>query len=210
MTLAERLQQQLTFGKALGLGLFFAGLYYSIGYNSGSSLKLSIEKAKEQIQDSETEIKTLENQISRIATMKKVMEVLGEEFESFLAYIPEKLSLPELMRMISTEARAAGVSVNGIGELQQVAAQTKRPGADHPFYEEMGVEVELQGTYSQILLFLSYLTKLDKILTISQLSMVSQAKVGDRESPIITFRCQIKGYRYVKNEPTASTEPAKQ
>lgn len=206
MTLAERLQYQITFGKALVLGILIAVIYYSIGYDSGTEIKLAIGKTKEQIQDSESEIKGLERQIERIVTMKKVMDVLGAEFKAFLSYIPEKLSLPELMRVISTEARAAGVSVNGIGEVRTGVQSRSKDDTVDQFYEELTVQVELQGTYSQILLFLSYLTKLDKILTISQLSMTSQAKVGDRESPIISFKCQIKGYRYLKSE---SKEPQK-
>ncbi|MCB0364807.1 MAG: type 4a pilus biogenesis protein PilO [Bdellovibrionaceae bacterium] len=206
MTLADRMQQ-LTFGKALMFGLLIAGLYYSIGYDSGSELEVSIAQTKEQIQDKQTEIKGLERQIERIKTMQKVMGVLGTEFDSFLSYIPEKMSMPDLMKIISTEAKAAGVGINGIGEVTSNMA-SRATSEEGQFYEEMIVEVELVGTYAQLLLFLSYLTKLDKILSISQLSMVSSAKIGDRESPMITFKCLIKGFRYLPaQEATTEGQP---
>lgn len=203
MTLSERLQQ-LTFGKALMFGLLIAGLYYSIGYDSGSSMQTSIDQTKEQIQDKTTEIKGLERQIERIMTMQKVMDVLGEEFESFLSYIPEKMSMAELMKTISTEAQAAGVGIKNLGEVSNALSSRSKEGGQ--FYEELTVEVVLEGTYAQILLFLSYLTKLDKILSISQLSMVSNARMGDRESPSITFKCFIKGYRYLPTDTASAGE----
>lgn len=207
MTLADRMQQ-LTFGKALMFGLLIAGLYYSIGYDSGSELEVSIAQTKEQIQDKQTQIKGLERQIERIKTMQKVMGVLGTEFDSFLSYIPEKMSMPDLMKIISTEAKAAGVGINGIGEVTSSMAGGRAASEEGQFYEEMIVEVELVGTYAQLLLFLSYLTKLDKILSISQLSMVSSAKIGDRESPMITFKCFIKGFRYLPaQEATTEGQP---
>ncbi|MCB0362101.1 MAG: type 4a pilus biogenesis protein PilO [Bdellovibrionales bacterium] len=207
MTLLERLEHQVSFGKALLFGILVAGAYYSVGYDDGTSLKLQISGTKTQIQESESEIKGLEKQIERVATMKKVMEALGSEFDSFLAYIPEKFSLPELMRIITTEARSAGVSVNGISEMKDAVPDYSSAGnSSSQFYEELGVEVELQGTFSQLLLFLSYLTKLDKILTISQLSMASEAKLGDKESPIITFKCRIKGYRYLSTQAKEPVE----
>ncbi|MCB0383952.1 MAG: type 4a pilus biogenesis protein PilO [Bdellovibrionales bacterium] len=207
MTLADRMQQ-LTFGKALMFGLLIAGLYYSIGYDSGSELEVSIAQTKEQIQDKQTQIKGLERQIERIKTMQKVMGVLGTEFDSFLSYIPEKMSMPDLMKIISTEAKAAGVGINGIGEVTSSMAGGRATSEEGQFYEEMIVEVELVGTYAQLLLFLSYLTKLDKILSISQLSMVSSAKIGDRESPMITFKCFIKGFRYLPaQEATTEGQP---
>ncbi len=203
MTLAERLQYQITYARALMIGLFIGAVYYTIGFDSGSTIKVAIAKAKEEIADSETQIKGLEKKLDQITTMKKVMKELGSEFETFISYIPEKLSLPELMKTISTEARSAGVSVNGMSEVRDSNSTTKVDKSVQ-FYEELTVAVELQGTYSQLLLFLSYLTKLDKIITVSELSMVSQAKLGDRESPVLLFKCHIKGYRYLRNSAGGS------
>lgn len=208
MTLAERMQQ-LTFGRSLMIGVVVAGMYYAIGYDSGTALNEGIVKTKEQIAEKEIEIKGLERQLERIKTMQKVMGVLGGEFDSFLSYIPEKMSMSDLMKIISTEAKAAGVGINGIGEVNRAGSGGTRRGDGAPnegqFYEELTVEVELVGTYAQLLLFLSYLTKLDKILSISQLSMTSSAKVGDRVSPMITFKCFIRGYRYLPSQEAATT-----
>lgn len=121
------------------------------------------------------------------------MEVLGEEFESFLSYIPEKLSLPELMRMISTEARAARVSVNGIGELQNVTSQAKQPGADHQFYEELGVEVGVPGTYAQILLFLFVFNKVGQnsnYFTIIH-GQWPRLEIGNHQSSLLGARSKV-------------------
>ena len=206
MALEERLQQ-LTYSKVLLLGLLIAGLYYAIGYDNGKNLKNSAEQMKVQIKEKAAEIKDLELQAERIINMKKMMGVLGEDLENFLAYIPEKMSITDLMKIISTEAESAGVNVNRMGEFR--SPSPSRVLEKGQFYEELAVELNLQGTYAQLLLFLSYLTKLDKILSVSQLSMESNAQQGDRESPIISFNCVILGYRYLLHSAAEKGENPK-
>ena len=96
------------------------------------------------------------------------------------------------MKIISSQAKSAGISINKISDGGILTKYT--------FYEEIRVEVDLSGNYSQLILFLSYLSKIDKILVLKRTKMYVS---GFREAgafknvPKISFAGTFVGYRSI-------------
>lgn len=189
MTIWEKINQ-LSIGRAMFIGLFLATFYYFTGYNDGTVLQAQITANEAKMVELQKNIKEEEIKIERINQYKKTTEALGESFNKFLSYIPEKLRNTDLMKTVSTEAKAAGANIIRVSELGG--------GTRSEFYEEVRVSVELVGTFQQMMLFMSYLTKVDQIITLSKLAIRNNA--GDQidmESPTLSISADLRGYRYL-------------
>lgn len=189
MTIWDKINQ-LSIGRAIGIGLILAGFYYYLGYNNGMLLDSQVAANKAKTAELQKGIKDEEAKIERINQYKKTTEQLGESFNRFLAYIPEKLRNTDLMKIVSTEAKAAGANIVRVAE--------QGTGVRSEFYEEVKVSVELVGTFQQLMLFMSFLTKVDQIITISKLNIRSQTSEQlDVSAPSLQITADLRGYRYL-------------
>ena len=189
MTIWDKINQ-LSIGRAILIGMILAGFYYFLGYNNGALLDSQMAANKAKTAELQKSIKDEEAKIERINQYKKTTEQLGESFNRFLSYIPEKLRNTDLMKIVSTEAKAAGANIVRVAE-QGVGMRSE-------FYEEVKVNVELVGTFQQMMLFMSFLTKVDQIITVSKLNIRSNSSEQlDVASPSLQITADLRGYRYL-------------
>ncbi len=189
MTIWDKINQ-LSIGRAIVIGLVLAGFYYYLGYNNGALLDSQLAANKAKTVELQKSIKDEEAKIERINQYKKTTEQLGESFNRFLSYIPEKLRNTDLMKIVSTEAKAAGTNIVRVAE-QGVGVRSE-------FYEEVKVNVELVGNFQQMMLFMSFLTKVDQIITVSKLNIRSNSSEQlDVTSPSLQINADLRGYRYL-------------
>lgn len=179
----------LPIGRVIVLSLVISGLYYLVGYDGGAQFQIAIDTANKTLQDLEVEDKKLEVELQEIRALKAAQEKDSEQLNMLLAFIPEKFSNFELMRTLSNEAKAVGVDIDSLKDVGVLANK----GAE--FYAEIGVDIEIDGSFAQLLLFLSNLTKLKQIVTLDTLSLRT---VGSQSSDSqLTMSAQVRGYRYV-------------
>jgi len=189
LTIWEKINQ-ISYGRAMFIGLFLAGIYYFTGYNNGTVLDAQIKANEAKVVELQKNIKDEEAKIERINQYKKTMEALGESFNKFVSYIPEKLRNTDLMKTISTEAKVAGANIVRVSE--------QGVGTRSDFYEEVKASVDLSGTFQQLMLFMSFLTKVDQIITLSKLSIRNpSSQQMNVESPVLSISAELKGYRYL-------------
>ena len=103
----------------------------------------------------------------------------------------------ELMKLISTEAKAVGSNLVGVSGSDGV------PTADQPDFIPITVTVSLNGTFNQMMMFLSNLTKTSKVILTKSISMTASAAPG-AATPIVTFSATFESYRF-KAEGTGGT-----
>jgi type IV pilus assembly protein PilO len=198
----ERLKS-LTFGKSILIGIALAAGYYFALYDDGSSLEKQIALAKVEVKKSKDEVANVRTAIEDAERFQQTMSVLGAEMDKVLKAIPAQLTSIELMKIISNEAKTVGAEIN-----QLMSPQNFRNDSDKTvkFYEPVPIDVDLTGTYNQIMLFLSNLTKLDKIITTNQMSFnIKSGGATAGSSPIVTWKASLQAYRYIS--PTPETPP---
>lgn len=197
MNLLEMLKTLQT-KQALIVGFVLAAIYYFVGYNDGSALTAKINQTKQEITTLQTQIAEENRKIEKIEDFKKANLVMGENLKTFITYIPERFNAFDLMKIVSNEAKAANIGISRISEVNvsENAAEKKL------FYRPLMVQADLTGNFQQIMLFLSFLTRSDQILTIEDLSLTNY-DVGRTHSdaPNLKLNARIAGYRYVKEEP---------
>lgn len=187
---------QLSITRALIIGFVLAGLYYFIGYNDGTIQKNQIAAIEGQISTANKEIADVETKIKKAQQYKTLVTSMGSSFDVLVGYLPAKMSMADLMKAISTEAKAAGSNISRIQD-----AATRSDGAE--FYDSLKVSTELSGTFPQHILFLSYLTRLEQILMVESMSMIvvnaQNSELG--QSPQVALSASIVGYRYTGGDP---------
>lgn len=194
----EQSLRELDIAKALVIGLSVAALYYFFVYNDGKAIEGQIANASRQIEANKTEKQKVLAAAEVVRRFQKTKEDLGTKFDALVKYIPEDYKASEQMKIISREAKSAGADIVSLSQAGK--------GSKSKYYEEMMVSVSLTGTYSQIVLFLSNLTKTDRVFLVKSMSFAGASggraskDVKDEGAPTVNFTAQLAGYRYIDDE----------
>ncbi len=188
---------RMTNARALLLGLSLAGFYYWMVFDHGEIQIAQIQTNLSQIETLRKEIRAQEVASEQARRYQELVNSMGGSFDTLVRYLPEKMSVSDLMRAITSEAKAAGASINRVADVPSAQSLQGQ------FYDSLRVEVELNGTFHSHLLFLSFLTRLEQILMVEKVSMRSGETTEPGISPPVTMVATIVGYRYV---PEASAD----
>lgn len=182
----------ISFVQALMASFVLGAFYYFIVYDDGLNLLNQIQQANVELQTEEKSSSTIEQGYKRATQYQELVGTMGPTFQGLMDYLPAKMSMADLMRSISNEAKASGVNIDQVREAGSAKAQEDQ----NLFYNTIAVGVDLSGTFTQHLLFLSNLTRLPQILMIDVLSMSAGKSAEGSGSPIINMNATIAGYRY--------------
>lgn len=193
--------KQLTLNKAIITGIFLAGFYYAAMYDSGERLEQSIQNSNSQIAAKKAELATLERSLVDSEVHRETSKKLGSEMETILKAVPEDYKSPQLMRTLSEQAKASGTSIEALAPAVNQGAQDQ--GSE---FKPVVVSVSLSGTFNQVMLFMSNLTKVGKIILVNKLELVptSPDSVFEENSPKLRYEAEFQAYRYEPaEEPNA-------
>lgn len=193
MKLADTLID-MPLSKAFLVGVVIAGLYWFVGYDSGTNWETAITGHSENISKLRAEQKQLQEDIQRAKNFKENIQLKDEQFQTFTNYIPAKLSVADMMKAISSEAKAAGTNIIGIED------RSRSQRTQSEFYETISINVELEGTFPQHLLFLSFLTRLETIITIENIDLKSAQSAAGADGSAVKLSAVLVGYRYTGGE----------
>jgi Tfp pilus assembly protein PilO len=185
---------KLTMLRALILGLFFASIYYFFVYDSGVAQQNQIESMQKEFVTLQAQIKSADAKLEHAHEYQRSAAEMGEALNRLLAYIPENYRLPDFMKVISEEAKVAGLNILRVSE----GGSTTRTNKLVEF-EELAVAVDLSGSFSQHLTFLSNLTKQKQIFTVEKYQLDRESSPGSDplEGVSLNFKAEIRAYRYI-------------
>ncbi len=185
MSAQERLNN-MTQAQALGLGAIAAVLYYFIMFDGGSRQKIAVQGQRSQLEQLRQDLLAEEERLREGLAYQQTVEELGRQYEALTEALPESLTAAELMRFISNEATAAGLSISRISEGTRVeAAET---------HEAIPITVDLRGSFAQILTFLANLTHLNLVTSVGDVSLAGSS-LTPGEPVQVSLRAVIMGYR---------------
>lgn len=199
---------RFSLGRSMIIGMLLCAFYYFIVYDAGLTQQAGITQGQAKVKELQAKLVDYQQKLDSAAVFKKTAAEVGSTISRLLTLIPEDFGMSDLMRIVSNEAKVAGSSLariepKGTG-LSMVANE----------FEELTVNVELQGSFLQHMVFLSNLTKITQILIIRkyELSHIKEGK-GD-ESPTVALNAEIVAYRYrgadaIKADATKKPKGAK-
>jgi type IV pilus assembly protein PilO len=174
----------------LGAGLLLAGLYYSNFFDSGATLDADIQAAKTQNQQLATQISDVEKITANFDRYKEEINLMTEKFEVALTYLPSDENIYVIIKQMYNQARIAGVN------LTSVKPSDKNFPKD--FYEEIPIDIEVQGSYVQMISFFANIINLPRILSIRDVDLAAAAANSNDKKFTLRMKGQLVAYRYLE------------
>ena len=113
---------------------------------------------------------------------------LEEQLKAALTQLPNKKEIPSLLTNLATIARDNGLDVVSFSPRGEVSKG---------FYAEVPGSVDLVGTYHQIAEFAQAVSKLSRIVNLSDLELSSPKVEGD--AAVLKIKCKVTTFRFVDN-----------
>ena len=162
----------------------------------GASVWFLILPEYEKIGQMEQQLSRLEADLiqkQRIANnlpkFKAEFAKLEEQLKAALTQLPNKKEIPSLLTNLATIARDNGLDVVSFSPKGEVSKG---------FYAEVPGSVNLLGTYHQIAEFAQAVSKLSRIVNLSDLEL-SGPKIEDNVA-ILKIKCKVTTFRFVDNK----------
>jgi len=146
--------------------LVTVGLYYTVfktkrDQNAQAEKNLDVKlRENAELESYKPKLKDMERQV---ANLKQQMEI-----ESRI--VPNEKEVDNFMRMLDAEALKTGV---------EIRRYTAKPITTKEYYAEVPFEMELDGSYYSVLSFFDHVSKLERIVNISNLLIASTKKAND-------------------------------
>ncbi|HQG32651.1 MAG TPA: type 4a pilus biogenesis protein PilO [Deltaproteobacteria bacterium] len=153
------------------------------------------------------EIKTIEPELNQLkAELSAKRDIVKEkpryeaeveqtraEFHLALKQLPNKSEIPTLLENISGLGMSAGL---------QFKLFKPRPEVAKNFYAEIPVDIEVEGKFRDIIAFFSEVSKMPRIVNISDIS-IQNMKKGASGPIILSTKCIATTFKFI--EDTANT-----
>jgi len=184
MNLGELSGVKLIGALVLGAFVVSGALYYTV-YKSQADENTA---AHAKLQAKQRENAELEAYKPKLADMERQLASLKQQLDIERRIVPDEKEVDNFMRMVSGEARKAGV---------EIRRYTAKPYASHEFYTEVPFEIELDGPYYSMLGFFDRLGKVERIVNVTNLAVASTKRPGPSGAK--------HGYQYAPSESVVAT-----
>ncbi len=150
------------------------------------------EKSNNLVKQRETLSKDLQKAKAKAANREKLKAELAateELFQETAALLPKEKEIPGLLTNISALGRGSGLDFI-----------TFKPGKDVPkdFYSEIPISIKVRGPYHNMGIFLDQVNKLDRIVTVSNISMKGPKQVAGEM--LLNSDCKLVTYRFTNKK----------
>lgn len=197
----EEKLNQLDMPKAFVVALVVAALYYFVMYDDGSTQERSIERTRTQITEQQNELQRVNRAVREVERFTSEIDQVKKEMAPVFKSLPKDATTSDLMRVLSDEAKKVGLTISNISP-GGAARQTPGRGRDAEpvYYEPISVSVQFSGKYNQIMTFLSAMTKKNKVILVTDLTLSrAQSGRGDNAQidPVISLRANFQSFNHV-------------
>ena len=206
---------------SLFLGLAVCGLFYWLKFGD----MLDEETTKQAtLKTLGEEIRALEVTKNKLSEFRQEVEQRKNRLEVLKRILPADKETPELMKKVQYLATQSNLSIKKFNPMPTVTKQfelpptpgakpTPPPAAGKPAaptnedtYQEWPINVELEGSYHSLGLFLDRVSRLSRLVNVGNLKLTAQA--APKPSKTVMVVCVATTYVYVEApRPAAATPP---
>jgi type IV pilus assembly protein PilO len=168
---AEKLQIVVLAGIAVALTVALYFTVYKAIADENATKAVTLESKL-------ADVRALRPYGSKIPELERQIESLREQLELVNDIVPEEKAADQFIHVMQDTADASGV------EVRRYAA---KPIANKDFYTEVPFDIELDGPYYSMLTFFDRVSKLERIVNVSNLQVGAVAGGGIREQKSYQF-----------------------
>lgn len=155
-------------------------------------LQPQYEKAAQLTQQKATitqELQKAKVKAANRAQLQAEVDATEKLFEETAVLLPKEKEIPSLLTNISALGRGSGLDF-----------LTFKPGADIPkdFYSEIPIDIKVRGPYHNMGIFLNQISKLDRIVTVANITMGGAKKEGSEM--LLNSSCRLVTYRFTNKK----------
>jgi type IV pilus assembly protein PilO len=172
-------------GLALGVAVLISGALFFTYFKTQRDANTTAQQALDAKQQENAQ---LEPYRSKLADMDRQVANLKQQLDIERRIVPDEKEVDGFIKMLDAEAIKAGI------ELRRYTAQ---PTSSKEFYTEVPFEIELDGPYYSVLHFFDQVSKLERIVNVSNLLMANTKKGSDAKAKHM--------YQYAPNESVIAT-----
>lgn len=162
------------------IALFFVGIVGGFVYFIFIPKKSVVDQMQIEVASLNSQITVNQTKSRRLESLKRENAELQKMLSELKAQLPAEQEVSDLLRQVSDRGIQSGLDF-----------KLWKPGARKPdpsgLYVEIPVDVEVAGGYHSVATFLDKVSKLARIVNVSELKMQGAKQVGDRVAVQTTF-----------------------
>ncbi len=165
--MAENSFTKLSLAGQLGVSLFVAAVIAGGFYYFWYSDKLDEEKTKRaRLEDLEKQIRALEVTANKLQEFQREVQLLEAKLETLKRILPPERETPDLMRRVQYLASQSNLVIRRF---------TPAPPVNRDFYQEVPINVDVEGTYHMLGQFFDRVSRLSRLVNMGGIKIRSQA-----------------------------------
>lgn len=161
-------------------------IFYFAFFSPTNDKLANLENQKTSL---EQKLKRVKKRARNKARLRQELNETIAVFEETAKLLPKEQEIPQLLKDISALGRNAGLDFLAF-----------KPGQDRPkdFYAEIPVNINVNGPYHNLGLFLDQVSKLDRIVTVDNIKMGGpNMEAGEM---LLASSCSLLTYRFTNVE----------
>jgi type IV pilus assembly protein PilO len=180
------LSRKAKFGITIALFLLPLVVFYFAYFQPKTKTISGLENTRTNLLK---EINDVKLKAANLAKFEKELEEAENVFNQKALLLPKGKEIPKLLKDISALGRTAGLDF-----------LTFKPLADVPkdFYAEIPITINVRGPYHNMGFFFDQVSKLERIVSVSNVKMSSPKKEGGEM--LLKSDCQLVTYRFTNVE----------
>lgn len=198
MNLREPYVQKGILGIVLVIALLW--LIFFTGFLPFSRLRTQdrVEALRQELQAEAGELQRIQAAVRRLPTLKAELEQLQKKWELLRDLLPKATEMSGLLSDVTTAGMRAGVEFTLF-----------QPGEPEPagLYTRYPIRVSVIGGYHQVGRFFENLCNMDRLVGISQVSVVQRE--NGAEAATVEASATILAYTYTETQQTAKPETSR-
>jgi type IV pilus assembly protein PilO len=167
-----------------GAVLLTAALYFTVFKTQREANAADEQKLATKLRENAE----LESYRPKLAEMERQVASLKQQLEIERHIVPDEKEVDNFMKMMDAEAVKAGI---------EIRRYTAKPVATKEYYSELPFDMELDGPYYSMVNFFDRVSKLERIVNISNLLVSTTKKPSDAKTK--------RTYQYAPNESIVAT-----
>jgi type IV pilus assembly protein PilO len=161
----------MTSQRILVIGVVLGLIYYFMFFDGGEKQKKRITELNQKIKVEQTKLPESQAALKEVDLVRASVAALGEQFTRVSQQLPSNIQMSEIIRTVDDLARITGVSIK---------AKEPKPNVPRDVVEEVPLRINLEGSYSQITLFLYQIARLERLMKVKDFTISSpRESVGE-------------------------------
>lgn len=175
------------------LNFVLLGAFYYLVYKGKGEEVDYLQQELNKLQAKHAEQKKV---LANLPKFRKENEALKVKFKELLKLLPNTKEIPSLLTNISNLAQDCGL------EILLFEPQKEIP---RDFYADIPVEMQVNGDYHNIGYFFDKVSKLERIVNISDISIaVSSKKKNGSEKPKLNSKFKAITFKFIEKDATSA------